>query len=76
VPGRRTQGQSVAFGHWSTLSIERENQQPGWIRETLGLDTGCLWGRRLSAARLGAQSGQYELLSVPGQAPWGPQGPG
>jgi bis(5'-nucleosyl)-tetraphosphatase (symmetrical) len=74
VPGRRTLGQSVAFGHWSTLSIERLDQQPGWIQETLGLDTGCLWGRRLTAARLGGQPGQYELISVPGQASWGPQG--
>lgn len=67
VPGRRTLGQPVAFGHWSTLSLERPGQRPGWIEQTLGLDTGCLWGRPLTAARLGSEPGSYELISVPGQ---------
>jgi bis(5'-nucleosyl)-tetraphosphatase (symmetrical) len=37
VPGRRTAGTTVAFGHWSTL---------GWlpVRCVLSLDTGCVWG--------------------------------
>jgi bis(5'-nucleosyl)-tetraphosphatase (symmetrical) len=49
VPGRRSAGQPIAFGHWSTLGLlQREN--------LLGLDTGCLWGGCLSAARLEPQS--------------------
>lgn len=67
VPGRRTKGQAIAFGHWSTLSLRRPGQEPGWIEQTLGLDTGCLWGRQLTAARLGSQPGQFELISVAGQ---------
>jgi bis(5'-nucleosyl)-tetraphosphatase (symmetrical) len=45
VPGRRTAGVPIAFGHWSTL---------GYLRraDLLSLDTGCVWGGCLSAVRL------------------------
>ena len=36
------------------------------IAQTLGLDTGCLWGGPLTAARLGPTPGSYELISVEG----------
>ena len=58
VPGRRTAGEVLAFGHWSTL---------GWIENRptlLSLDTGCVWGGCLSALRLGAGPGQHELIQV------------
>lgn len=45
VPGRRTAGQPIAFGHWSTL---RQPQRA----QVLALDTGCVWGGCLSAAVL------------------------
>lgn len=45
VPGRRTAGTPVAFGHWSTLGLL---QRP----DLLALDTGCIWGGCLTAARL------------------------
>lgn len=38
----------VVFGHWSALGLE---QRPG----LLALDTGCCWGRSLTAARLDAE---------------------
>lgn len=42
VPGRKTEDVAVVFGHWSTLGlIVREN--------LISLDTGCLWGGKLSA---------------------------
>ena len=45
VPGRKTQDVTVVFGHWSTLGLT--------IRPNLlGLDTGCLWGGKLSAVCL------------------------
>ena len=55
VPGRRTAGQPVAFGHWSTLGLA--------LREDLlGLDTGCVWGGALSAVRV--DGGRRELVQV------------
>ena len=45
VPGRRSAQTPVAFGHWSTLGLVQRDK-------LLALDTGCLWGGCLSAARL------------------------
>lgn len=56
VPGRRTAGDTIAFGHWSTLGYLRK---PGVI----SLDTGCVWGGCLSALRL-SPDGAHELLQV------------
>jgi bis(5'-nucleosyl)-tetraphosphatase (symmetrical) len=56
VPGRRTAGQPMAFGHWSTLGLVN---QP----ELLGLDTGCVWGGSLTAVRV--DGGRREVLQVP-----------
>ncbi|RZL35728.1 MAG: symmetrical bis(5'-nucleosyl)-tetraphosphatase [Rubrivivax sp.] len=45
VPGRATADVPIAFGHWSTLGLlDRPH--------LLGLDTGCIWGGRLTAARI------------------------
>lgn len=57
VPGRRTAGEVIAFGHWSTL----EPQDRGDI---LPLDSGCVWGRCLTALRVDAATGQHERISV------------
>ena len=57
VPNRRTANVPVAFGHWSTLG---GLQRPG----LLALDTGCVWGGCLTAARLGAQPGEVERIAV------------
>jgi bis(5'-nucleosyl)-tetraphosphatase (symmetrical) len=45
VPARASRGSSVIFGHWSALGLVLEP-------DVIGLDTGCLWGRKLSALRL------------------------
>jgi bis(5'-nucleosyl)-tetraphosphatase (symmetrical) len=54
VPGRKSAGTPIAFGHWSTL---------GYVRrpDLVGLDTGCVWGGCLSALRL-ADDGRHELI--------------
>nr|MBF0684610.1 symmetrical bis(5'-nucleosyl)-tetraphosphatase [Pseudomonas sp.] len=45
VPGRKTAGTPIIFGHWSTLGLV---QRP----DLLALDTGCVWGGQLTAVRL------------------------
>jgi bis(5'-nucleosyl)-tetraphosphatase (symmetrical) len=45
VPGRRTAEVAIAFGHWSTLGLLNRPL-------LLGLDTGCVWGGQLTAARI------------------------
>jgi bis(5'-nucleosyl)-tetraphosphatase (symmetrical) len=56
APGRQTERVTVAFGHWSALGrLERPN--------LLGLDTGCVWGRDLSAVAL-KPGGEREWFQV------------
>ncbi|TXH85415.1 symmetrical bis(5'-nucleosyl)-tetraphosphatase [Thauera aminoaromatica] len=45
VPGRKSADTTVVFGHWSALGLRVEPR-------LLALDSGCLWGRELSAVRL------------------------
>ena len=45
VPGRAIENETIVFGHWSTLGL--------MIRpDAICLDTGCVWGRQLTALRL------------------------
>jgi bis(5'-nucleosyl)-tetraphosphatase (symmetrical) len=45
VPGRRSRDHVVVCGHWSALGLR--------IRDDLiALDSGCVWGRSLTAVRL------------------------
>ncbi len=45
APGARWHGPRILFGHWSTLGYVDNG-------EVLGLDTGCVWGGRLTAVRI------------------------
>ncbi|MDP2255678.1 MAG: symmetrical bis(5'-nucleosyl)-tetraphosphatase [Polaromonas sp.] len=63
IPGRATQGTPMAFGHWSTLAAEGSTHT-GLRHNALPLDTGCVWGGCLTAARLGAVPGEFELVTV------------
>ena len=57
VPARKTKDATVAFGHWSTL---------GWLSrpDIISTDTGCVWGGKLSAVRIGASPAERELIQV------------
>jgi len=57
VPGRRTAGQCIAVGHWSTLGVMLRP-------DLLALDSGCVWGGCLSALRLDADPARHELIQV------------
>ena len=55
IASRRTANVAIAFGHWSTLGlIDRAN--------LMALDTGCVWGGCLSAARV--DGGRREVVQV------------
>jgi len=45
VPRRRSRGTPVIFGHWAALGLYAGSN-------VFALDTGCVWGRALSALRL------------------------
>lgn len=45
VPGRRTADVHIVFGHWASLGLMRRD-------DITALDTGCVWGRSLTAIPL------------------------
>lgn len=55
APDRRTQGVPIAFGHWASLGLINRP-------DLLALDTGCVWGRQLTAVRIDA--GMREVIQV------------
>lgn len=55
APDRRTRGTPIAFGHWASLGLLNRP-------DLLALDTGCVWGRQLSAMRI--DGGRRELIQV------------
>ena len=63
VPGRATRNTPMAFGHWSTLVTDAK-QIRSLRHNTLPLDTGCVWGGCLTAAKLSAAAGEFELIAV------------
>ncbi|WP_354678572.1 symmetrical bis(5'-nucleosyl)-tetraphosphatase [Cupriavidus plantarum] len=57
VPGRRTADVTMVCGHWSTLGLV---MRP----DLMALDTGCIWGGQLTAARLAADPAQRTLIQI------------
>ncbi|WP_216796479.1 symmetrical bis(5'-nucleosyl)-tetraphosphatase [Candidatus Vallotia tarda] len=55
VPKRRSATTLVVFGHWSALGL--------LIRDDIiGLDSGCVWGGKLSAIRLATDPRERDIL--------------
>ena len=57
MPDRAHADHTVVFGHWSALGLHVSEN-------VIGLDTGCVWGGRLTAMRLEDRA----LFDVPGVA--------
>jgi bis(5'-nucleosyl)-tetraphosphatase (symmetrical) len=55
APKRASQGQPIAFGHWSTLGLLNRP-------DLLALDTGCVWGGQLTAVRVDGE--RREVIQV------------
>ena len=55
VPGRATAGVPMACGHWATLGLINRP-------DLLALDTGCVWGRQLTAVRV--DGGRRDVVQV------------
>ncbi|HID98523.1 MAG TPA: symmetrical bis(5'-nucleosyl)-tetraphosphatase [Thermodesulfobacteriaceae bacterium] len=55
-PGRRCTKWRIIFGHWSTLGYLREGN-------VISLDSGCLWGKQLTAIRLDCEEERIWQIS-------------
>ncbi len=62
IPQRRSAGLRIVFGHWSTLGSIPD---PG----IFPLDTGCVWGGRLTAMRLDGDPVKVHAECGPGLSP-------
>lgn len=57
VPGRHSADATVVCGHWSALGLV---MRP----DLIALDTGCVWGGKLTAARLSPEPADRSVVQV------------
>ena len=58
---RKAKNENLLFGHWSTLGeIKKDNVYP--------LDTGCVWGGKLTALRIDTNIAEYISIDCPSEA--------
>jgi bis(5'-nucleosyl)-tetraphosphatase (symmetrical) len=63
VPGRASAHTPIVCGHWAALGLVLRD-------DLLSIDTGCVWGRQLSALRLeDRRLAQCECRAFEGTAP-------
>jgi bis(5'-nucleosyl)-tetraphosphatase (symmetrical) len=56
IEAKRKKDWRVFFGHWSTLGLH-------WQNNAICLDSGCLWGGKLTAARVNDEKIQFLSLN-------------
>ena len=61
VPNRKVMESKILFGHWSTLGIINK-------KNIYALDTGCVWGGKLTALRIDTENPEYISVDCPGDA--------
>lgn len=57
LPARRTADTTIVFGHWSTLGLKL-------APHLVGLDTGCVWGGKLTAVELADDPAQRRIWQI------------
>lgn len=62
VPGRKSRGMRIIFGHWSTLGYYAGDN-------VYSIDTGCLWGGQLTALKLAPQPERISIDCACAQKP-------
>lgn len=62
VQNRRNAELQILFGHWSTLGLCNR-------KGIIGLDSGCLWGGRLTAVRIDKNPSFIDVDCLPYQSP-------
>ena len=61
IEHRASKNQRIIFGHWSTLVLA-ENMQ---YNNVYPLDTGCLWGGKLTAMKIDSEPFTYHAIDCP-----------
>lgn len=61
VPSRKTRKNTIIFGHWSTLP-----DSDSGINNCYSIDSGCVWGGKLTALRIDVNPFEYIRLACPG----------
>jgi bis(5'-nucleosyl)-tetraphosphatase (symmetrical) len=57
IEARAAKQTPIVFGHWSTLGLTNTTT-------TIGIDTGCVWGGKLTAVRLNSDPRKREFIQV------------
>ncbi|WP_186424839.1 symmetrical bis(5'-nucleosyl)-tetraphosphatase [Cupriavidus metallidurans] len=57
IPGRRTANVTMVTGHWSTLGLITRP-------DLLAIDTGCVWGGKLTAIRLATDLSKRRVIQA------------
>lgn len=61
IESRRSKDAHIIFGHWSTLALLEDRE----YHHVYPLDTGCLWGGRLTAMRIDKKPYKSTTINCP-----------